>query len=53
MSLRPKSCDHEGQSYIGTFLSIPYYPLSRGQHALDDPKLMKEHTQIPIIYEYV
>ena len=28
------------------------YPLSRGQHALDDPKIMKEHTQIPF-YEYV
>ena len=28
------------------------YPLSRGQHALDDPNSMKEHTQIPF-YEYV
>ena len=28
------------------------FPLSRGQHALDDPKIMKEHTQIPF-YEYV
>ena len=37
MSLRPKSCDHQGQSY----------PLSRGQNALDDPKIMKEHTQFP------
>ena len=28
------------------------YPLSPDQNALDDPKVMKEHTQIPI-YGYV
>ena len=28
------------------------YPLSRGRNALDNPKVMKEHTQIPI-NEYV
>ena len=51
MSLRPKSCDHQGQGYMGTFLSKEL-SLSRGQNALDDPKVMKEHTQIPI-YGYV
>ena len=38
---------------ILAFFCQKSYPLSRGQHALDDPKLKKEHTQIPIIYEYV
>ena len=50
MSLRPKSCDHQGQGYIKIILALSCQkscPLSRGQNALDDPKIMKEHTQFP------
>ena len=37
MSLKPKSCDHQSQSYIGTFLSKELSLVTR-PNALDDPK---------------
>ena len=50
-SLRPKSCDHQGQGYIGAFLSKEL-SLVTWPKCADDPQVMKEHTQIPI-YGYV
>ena len=51
MSLWPKSCDHQAKVILALF-GQKSYPWSRGQNALDYPKVIKEHTQIPI-YGYV